>query len=127
MTRDPTHAEARAMTRHLLLLDIDPSSDSIAAYRDWHRAGGPPAAINRSIRASGIESLEIWHVGDRLAMVMETGPAFSATAKAAADAADPDVQAWETLMEQFQRRLPFAAPGEKWVAAERIYSLDEQP
>lgn len=115
------------MTRHLLLLDIDPSSDSIAAYRDWHRAGGPPAAINRSIRASGIESLEIWHVGDRLAMVMETGPAFSAAAKAAADAADPDVRAWEALMEQFQRRLPFAAPGEKWVAAERIYSLDEQP
>jgi L-rhamnose mutarotase len=115
------------MTRHLLLLDIDPSSESVAAYRDWHRAGGPPAAINRSIRASGIESLEIWHVGDRLAMVMETGPDFSAAAKAAADAADPDVQAWEALMERFQRRLPFAPAGDKWVAAERIYTLDEQP
>jgi L-rhamnose mutarotase len=31
------------------------------------------------------------------------------------------------LMDRFQRRLPFAADGEKWVAAERIYSLDEQP
>ena len=58
------------MTRHLLFLDIDPSEASIAAYRDWHRAGGPPAAVNRSIRASGIESLEIWHVGDRLAMAL---------------------------------------------------------
>ncbi|MEA1086154.1 MAG: L-rhamnose mutarotase [Sphingomonas sp.] len=115
------------MTRHLLFLDIDPSSASVAAYRDWHRAGGPPDAINRSIRASGIESLEIWHVGDRLAMIMETGPDFSAAAKAAADAADPDVQAWEALMERFQRRLPFAPDGEKWVAAERVYSLDEQP
>ena len=115
------------VARHVLFLDIDPAVESVAAYRDWHRAGGPPAAITASIRASGVEALEIWHVGDRLAMIMETGPDFSAAAKAAADAADPDVQAWEALMERFQRRLPFAPDGEKWVAAERVYSLDEQP
>ncbi|MFZ2995833.1 L-rhamnose mutarotase [Sphingobium sp.] len=116
-----------ATTRHVLVLDIHPDDESIAAYRRWHRAGGPPDAVTRSIRDSDIASLEIWHVGDRLVMIMESGPGFCASAKAAADAADPDVQAWETLMDRFQRRLPFAPADVKWVAAERIYTLDEQP
>lgn len=30
-------------------------------------------------------------------------------------------------MDRFQRRLPFAAKGQKWVAADRIYTLDAQP
>lgn len=113
--------------RHVLILDLQDDPEAIAAYRHWHRPGGPPAAINRSIREAGIESMEIWHAGDRLVMVMETGPNFDPAAKAARDAADPDVQAWETLMDRFQRRLPFAADGVKWMPTERIYALDEQP
>lgn len=113
--------------RYVLLLDIDDSVDSIRDYRHWHRPGGPPAAVTRSIRASGVEAMEIWHVGDRLVMVMETGPGFDPAAKTARDTADPDVQAWERLMERFQRKLPFAGAEEKWVASERIYSLADQP
>ena len=30
-------------------------------------------------------------------------------------------------MDQFQRRLSFAPADVKWVAAERIYTLDDQP
>ena len=36
------------------------------------------------------------------------------------------VQAWERLMWEFQQPLPWAAPGEKWVAMERIYELGAQ-
>jgi L-rhamnose mutarotase len=50
---------------------------------------------------------------------------FSPDAKAAADAADPRVQAWETLMSKFQQPLPFAKPGEKWVPMMRMFSLRE--
>ena len=114
-------------TRHVLVLDLDDDPAAIAAYRDWHRPGGPPAAVTRAIRADGIASLEIWHVGDRLVMLMETTPAFDPAAKAVRDATDPEVQAWEALMDRFQRRLPFAKAGEKWVAAEQIYTLEDQP
>lgn len=113
--------------RRVLILDIDPDPDAVAAYRHWHRPGGPPEAVTRSIRESGILSLDIWHAGDRLVMIMETGPMFRPDAQAAADADNPDVQAWEKLMERFQRRLPFAPEGVKWVATEQIYSLDPQP
>ena len=52
---------------------------------------------------------------------METGPAFSPEATAAADAADPDVRAWEALMDQFQKPLPDAGSGGKWRSAELIF------
>ena len=113
--------------RQILLLDLKDDPDAIAAYKHWHRPGGPPPAITRSIREAGIETLDIYHVGDRLVMLLETGPDYDPVAKARRDAEDPDVQAWEALMDQFQRRLAFAPADAKWVPAEQIYSLDAQP
>ena len=112
--------------QRILLLDLDNDPEAIAAYRAWHRPGGPPAAVTRSIREAGIIAMDIWLAGDRLVMVMETEPGFDAAAKARRDADDPDVRAWETLMDKYQRRLAFAPPGVKWVEAERIYALAEQ-
>jgi len=108
-------------------LDLADDPALIAEYRKWHRPGGPPEAVNRSIRQAGIEELEIWLTGNRLFMIMEVGPGFDPAAKAESDAADPDVRAWEELMWRFQRALPWADPGEKWVPAEKIYALSQQP
>lgn len=115
-------------TRRLCFaLDLAEEPELIERYKHWHGPGGPPAAVNRSIRAAGIRELEIWLTGPRLFMIMDVGPDFDPAAKSAADAADPEVQAWERLMWEFQRPLPWAAPGEKWVAMERIYALSDQP
>lgn len=107
-------------------LDLTDDPELIERYRHWHRPDGPPPAVTRSIREAGILELEIWLTGPRLFMIMEVGPDFSAERKAATDAADPDVQAWERLMWEFQRPLPWAPPGAKWVAMDRIYALSEQ-
>ncbi len=108
-------------------LDLKDDAAAIERYRQWHAPGAVPAAINRSIRAAGIAALEIFIAGNRMVMVLTPGPDFDPVAKAAADAADPDVQAWETLMWDFQQALPFAAPGEKWVRMACIYALSDQP
>jgi L-rhamnose mutarotase len=113
--------------RHVLILDLVDDPEAIAAYRDWHRPGGPPEAVTRAIRDSGIANMEIWHAGDRLVMVMETTAAYDPAASAEQNAQDPDVLAWEVLMDKFQQRLPFAEPGVKWVETECIYELDAQP
>ena len=115
------------MTRRVLILDLKDDPELIAAYEAYHRPGGAPGPIVRSIQASGIEEMEIFRCGNRLVMLMETGPGFDPQAKAAADAADPDVSAWEKLMDLYQQRLPWAPPGVKWLEAERIYALSEQP
>jgi L-rhamnose mutarotase len=115
------------LARHVLLLDLVDDADAIARYEAWHAAAALPPAIGRSIRGAGIAAMEIFRAGTRLVMLMETGPDFDPAAKAAADAADPDVQAWETLMASVQRPIPAAGEGEKWVTATRIFSLAEQP
>ena len=108
-------------------LDLKDDAALIARYKAWHAPGAVPAAINRSIRDAGIEKLEIFLVGNRMVMALTPGPDFDGAKKAAADAADPEVQAWETLMWDFQQALPFAQPGEKWLPMQRIYALSDQP
>ena len=114
------------MQRHVLLLDLRDDAALIAEYRRWHAPGGPPAVVIEAIRASGVEAMEIHLSGDRLVMVIEARDDFDFAAKGAADAADPQIQAWETLMSRFQKPVPWAGEGEKWVRAERIFSLAEQ-
>jgi len=71
--------------------------------------------------------MDIYRSGNRLVMLMETGAGYDPVAKAAADAADLAVQAWEAQMNAVQRPLPWAAPDAKWTHASRIFSLAEQP
>jgi len=111
----------------ILILDLVDDAAAIAAYREWHRPGGPPEAVTRAIRDAGIERLDIYNAGNRLVMVMEVSPAYDPAAHRAGDAVNPSVQDWEARMDVFQQRLPFAPAGMKWVPTERIYSLDEQP
>ncbi|ODP39562.1 L-rhamnose mutarotase [Sphingomonas turrisvirgatae] len=116
------------LIRRCFAVDLHDDPERIAAYRKWHAPGGPPAAVNAAIRADGVESLQIWFAGDRLFMIMEQDSARmpDPETKRARDAGNPDVAAWDALMAQFQKPLPFA-PGQTWVEMEPIYSLADQP
>ncbi len=112
--------------RHCLALDLKDDPALIERYEAWHAPGAVPAAVIASIRQADIRDMQIWRLGGRLFMIMETGPNFSPEAKAAADMASEDIQAWERLMWEFQQPLPGAADGEKWMPMRRIFALDEQ-
>jgi L-rhamnose mutarotase len=107
--------------RYCLALDLHEDEALIAEYEAWHRAVWPE--IRRSILDSGIETMEIYRLEDRLFMIMETGPDFSFERKAAMDAANADVQRWEELMWKYQVTIPGGKPGEKWRLMERIFLL----
>ncbi len=111
------------MKRLVFALDLDSDPQLIAEYEAWHRPDRARPAVVRSLRDSGLVNLEIFRTGNRLCLIMDAPDDFSLEAKAAADASNPDVQEWERLMWRFQRVLPWAAPGEKWVQMQRIYSL----
>jgi L-rhamnose mutarotase len=111
--------------RHCLALDLKDDPALVAEYCRLHETIWPEIAT--SIRTAGIESMEIWRSGNRLFMIMETGPRFDGAAKAIADAANPKVQEWEQLMWRFQQPLPWADPGQKWVPMNQIFSLAQQP
>jgi L-rhamnose mutarotase len=112
--------------RHVLALDLTDDPESIAQYRTWHRAGGPPPAVIESLRATGIVELEIFLTGNRLVMILLASNAFSFDALERLNASNAEIQAWETLMWTFQKALPWAKPGQKWVTMERIFALSEQ-
>lgn len=107
--------------RYCFALDLIDDPELIAVYEEWHKQIWPE--IHDSITSQGIEQMEIYRVSNRLFMVMDVNDQFSFEAKAAADAENPKVQEWETLMWNFQQALPFAKPGEKWVLMNRIFSL----
>jgi L-rhamnose mutarotase len=108
--------------RYCLALDLQDDPQLIAEYRSHHEHVWPE--ITLSIRDSGIEDMEIYLLGARLFMIMEVNERFSFESKFQADRDNPKVQQWEHLMWKFQRPLPQAKPGEKWILIERIFKLD---
>jgi L-rhamnose mutarotase len=70
--------------------------------------------------------MQIFRTGNRLNMQIDTTDDFSFERKAAMDLANAKVQAWETLMWNFQGQLPHAPEGVKWVVMERIFEYSGQ-
>lgn len=106
-------------------LDLKDDPSLIAQYEEWHRPERIWPGIVESLRNSGITELRIFRTGTRLFLLIEAPDDFSLQAKAQADAASAEVQDWERLMWQFQQALPWAAPGQKWVAMTPIFSLQQ--
>lgn len=111
------------MTRYCLALDLKDDEALIQEYERHHRAGNVWPEITGSIRDAGIHNMEIYRTGNRLFMIIEADASFDFRAKAAMDAANPRVQEWESLMNTFQRPLPWAGTGEKWVLMNKIFEL----
>ncbi len=109
--------------RYCLTLDLKDDPKLIAEYKRYHEKIWPE--ITKSIRDAGIVDMEIYLLGTRMFMVMEVGENFSLERKAKADGENPEVREWEELMGKFQKPLPNAKPGEKWMLMERIFKLEE--
>ena len=107
--------------RYSLALDLKDDAVLIAEYEEHHRNVWPE--ILKSIKEAGIEQMEIYRIGNRLFMIMETTHDFSFEKKVAIDAANESVQQWEQLMWNYQQALPIAKPGEKWMLMNKIFSL----
>ena len=109
------------MKRYCFTLDLYDDLELIKGYEDWHQQVWPE--IIDSIKTSGIIDMQIYRVSNRLFMVMDVNEQFSFELKSKMDLDNERVQEWETLMWKFQKPLPFAKPGEKWVLMKEIFSL----
>jgi len=106
-----------------MALDLKDDPTLIAEYEHWHQHGWPE--IKKSISDAGIVNMEIYRLGNRLFMIMDTDDTFSFDRKANMDAGNPKVQEWEQLMWKYQEPLRWAKPGEKWMLMKKIFSLIE--
>ena len=109
------------MNRYCLALDLKDDVKLIAEYEELHKKIWPE--IHEAIIDSGIVSLEIYRIGIRLFMIMETSDDFSFEEKGRADAENPKVQEWENFVWKYQQALPMAKAGEKWLRMSKIFDL----
>jgi L-rhamnose mutarotase len=109
------------MPRRCFALDLKNDPELIAEYEARHAPGSGWPKVIAHIKATGVESMEIWRTGDRLFMIAEVTDDYPRAVETPVE-----VDRWEELMWGFQRPLPHAADGEKWVPMKRIFSLDEQ-
>jgi L-rhamnose mutarotase len=109
------------MKRYCFALDLINNTNSIKQYIEYHKEVWPE--ILDSLRDSGIIDAEIYHVADRLFLMIDTNESFTLERKGKMDLENPVVQKWEELMSTFQKALPVAKSGEKWVLMEQIFKL----
>jgi L-rhamnose mutarotase len=111
------------MARYCFALDLKDDEKLIAEYEHFHKKENAWPAITKSIRDAHILDMEIYRTGNRLFMIMEVSAEYSQALKASIDANEPKVKEWETLMDTYQQRLPWAKEGEKWVPMQEIFKL----
>jgi L-rhamnose mutarotase len=110
------------MKRYVLTVDLRDDARAIAEYKAHHRAVWPE--VRRSLRRIGIRNMDIYALGRRLTMVMDTVDGFDLRRRFAAHvASDPRCAEWEALMKTYQEPPPGARPGEIWAGMEPVFHL----
>lgn len=104
-------------------LDLKDDPDLIADYCRLHEQGYVWQEILEGIRSVGILEMEIYLLGTRLFMIVETPTDFDWQAAMARLATLPRQAEWEALTARFQQASADAASAEKWQLMQRIFHL----
>lgn len=104
-------------------LDLKDDPDLIVDYCRLHEQGHVWQEILEGIRSVGILEMEIYLLGTRLFMIVETPTDFDWQAAMARLATLPRQAEWESLTARFQQASADAASAEKWQLMQRIFHL----
>ena len=109
--------------RYCQTLDLRDSPELIAEYRKRHSQAEAWPEILAGIREIGILEMEIYLLGSRLFMIVETPLDFDWDSAMAKLNTLPRQAEWENFVARFQKTLPNASSAEKWTLMERIFYL----
>ena len=111
--------------RYCQTLDLRDNPQLIAEYRKRHSRGKVWQEVLDGIREVGILEMEIYILGTRLFMIVETPPDFDWDSAMARLATLPRQAEWEEYMSVFQNAAPGMSSAEKWQPMERMFHLYE--
>ena len=97
----------------------------IEAYKKAHAKGAAWPEITQGMKDVGILDMEIYLIGTKLFMIMDTVADFDHDKAMAELATKPRQSEWEAHMSQFQDASPDASADQKWQLMERIYKMGE--
>lgn len=106
-------------------LELKDDSELIKEYIKRHSQEEHWPIISEGIKEVGILEMEIFILGSRLFMIVETAEDFEWTKAFAKLATLPRQAEWEEYMSVFQNVKPGSTSDEKWQLMERIFKIYE--
>ena len=112
--------------RYVQTMDLKDDPELIAEYKRRHSQAEAWPEIQAGIREVGILDMQIFILGTRLVMIVETPMDFEWDQAMARLATLPRQQEWEDYMAIFQQCADGATSNEKWQMMERMFYLYEK-
>jgi L-rhamnose mutarotase len=121
----PQKNYAMPVKRYCQTLDLKDDPALIQEYIQRHSEACQWPEIREGIRSVGILEMEIYNIGTRLFMIVETPLDFDWDSAFEKLAGLPRQSEWEEYMSIFQQADANATSSEKWKLMERIFYLYE--
>ena len=115
----------KSKKRYCKTMELRNDAALIKAYKKAHAKGAAWPEITQGMKDVGIVDMEIYLLGTRLFMIMDTVADFDYDQAMAELATKPRQSEWEAHMSQFQDTSADASADQKWQLMERIYKMDE--
>lgn len=112
------------MKRYCQTLELKNDPELVKAYIDEHSHVWPE--VQRGIRQVGILDMQIYALGNRLFMIMDTTDDFDWQKDNARLATLPRQAEWEAYMARFQGADPTAPSTDKWKLMTQIFRLQTE-
>ena len=109
--------------RYCQTLSLKENPELIAEYKKRHRQENAWPEILAGIKEVGILEMEIYILGSRLFMIVETPLDFDWETAMKRLSNLPRQQEWEDYMSIFQQAAEGASSAEKWQLMERMFKL----
>ena len=111
--------------RYVQTLDLRDDPEMIREYRKWHSEEFQWKEIRDGIKAVGILEMEIYILGTRLVMIVDTPEDFDWESAMDKLATLPRQAEWEAFVAKLQGCRADARSDEKWQMMERMFYLYE--
>ena len=121
----PQKHHGQPVKRYVQTMDLKDDPALIAEYRRRHSREEAWKEIRDGIREVGILEMEVYLLGTRIVMVVDTPLDFDWDSAMARLATLPRQQEWEDYMAIFQKCAEGATSDEKWQMMDRIFYLYE--
>lgn len=119
----PEEPHKQAFKRYVQTLDIENDPELIEQYKHWHSPDFIWPEIPAGIKAVGILTMDIYILGNRLFMIVETPLDFEwDTAFAKLSKMEKQAE-WEEFVGKFQGSKPGASSTDKWQLMEKMFTL----
>jgi len=105
-------------------LKLEDDFQLIEDYKKVHVPGAVWPEVTQGMKEVGIIDMEIYLLGTRLFMIMDTVPDFEHDRAMNELASKPRQAEWEAFVSQFQKTSADASADEKWQLMELIFKLD---